>query len=368
MPAEREERVQGLVDQARRNDAILAVLQVEREALVRLRNEGQIDDEVLRTLLREPCAYRFDCDALASALRRSSCSRVISDLLTEARLAQCRATGNLSDSGRNRDAQHGNQGQLRSATLNYDWDALHTNLGLLVTYMKRVINGRVQRMYCVRVALFLIGTLLLGVMLSYLYQGIQTLYALDQIERERDQWQRPSDVIYALNLHEGSVVVDFGSGVGYFTLKLSPLVGKNGVVVAEDIRHQSLVFLRIRAFLRGQHNLKVIRGDTDDPRLPTGSADAVLILNAYHELTAPKPILHRLADSLKAGGRLVIVDRGPRSDGAEPRGTQPEHHELRPDLVEAEVRSAGFQIISRQDRFIDRPGDHQVWWLMVSRK
>ena len=53
MPAEREERIQGLVDQTRRNDAILAVLQVEREALIRLRNEGRIDDEVLRTLQRE---------------------------------------------------------------------------------------------------------------------------------------------------------------------------------------------------------------------------------------------------------------------------------------------------------------------------
>lgn len=53
MPAEREEHMQGLVDQTRRNDAILAVLQVERATLIRLRDERQIDDEVLRTLQRE---------------------------------------------------------------------------------------------------------------------------------------------------------------------------------------------------------------------------------------------------------------------------------------------------------------------------
>ena len=181
-------------------------------------------------------------------------------------------------------------------------------------------------------------------------------------------WQRPSDVIQALNLHEGSVVVDFGSGVGYFTLKLSPLVGKNGGVVAEDIRQQSLVFLRIRALLRGRHNVKTIRGETDDPELPAGFADAVLIANTYHELTAPKPILRHLADSLKTGGQLVILDRGPRSGVVESRETQAKHHELRPDSVETEVRSAGFEIISRQDRFIDRPGEDEVWWLMVARK
>jgi hypothetical protein len=37
-------------------------------------------------------------------------------------------------------------------------------------------------------------------------------------------------------------------------------------------------------------------------------------------------------------------------------------------LVETEVRSAGFEIISRQDQFIDHPADNQVWWLIVTRK
>ena len=53
MPAERREQVKGLLDRNCRNEAILAALQVEREALIRLRNEGRIDDEVLRTLQRE---------------------------------------------------------------------------------------------------------------------------------------------------------------------------------------------------------------------------------------------------------------------------------------------------------------------------
>lgn len=53
MPAEHEECIQGLVDQARRSATILEVLQAERAALIRLWDEGQIDDEVLRTLERE---------------------------------------------------------------------------------------------------------------------------------------------------------------------------------------------------------------------------------------------------------------------------------------------------------------------------
>jgi len=234
--------------------------------------------------------------------------------------------------------------------------------------MMPVPESRIRRTYRVRVALFLLGTVLLLLLLSYLYQGVQTLYALDRIESERDHWQRPSDVIQALNLREGCVVVDFGSGVGYFALKLSPVVGKSGSVVAEDIRRESLVFLRIRALVRSQSNLRTIRGKIDDPQLPAEFADAVLIANTYHELTEPKPILRHLAESLKPGGRLVIVDRGPRSGAAESREAQSEHHELRPDLVETEIRNAGFEIISRGDHFIDRPMDDQIWWLILARK
>jgi len=89
--------------------------------------------------------------------------------------------------------------------------------------MTPVPDSRIQRTYRIRVALFLIGVVLLLLVSSYLYQSVQTLYVLDKIERERDQWQRPADVIQALYLHEGSVVVDFGSGVWLLhTQTLSP--------------------------------------------------------------------------------------------------------------------------------------------------
>ena len=45
--------IQGLVNIATRQQAMLSVLQVERETLIRLRDEGQIDDEVMRVVQRE---------------------------------------------------------------------------------------------------------------------------------------------------------------------------------------------------------------------------------------------------------------------------------------------------------------------------
>jgi hypothetical protein len=62
------------------------------------------------------------------------------------------------------------------------------------------------------------------------YQFTQTLYQLHLAEGERDRWQRPGDVIAALNLKEGGIVAGVGCGVGYFSLKLAPKVAEHGSV------------------------------------------------------------------------------------------------------------------------------------------
>jgi ubiquinone/menaquinone biosynthesis C-methylase UbiE len=183
---------------------------------------------------------------------------------------------------------------------------------------------------------------------------------LDVVESERDQWQRPAEVLQALDLRPGNVVVDLGSGAGYFALKLSPIVGTEGQVLAVDIRKLSLSFLWIRALLSQKRNIRVVLSDEDDPRLPPGAVDAVLIANTFHELRDPKVMLGHVSRSLRPGGRLVIIDRGPRQRGAHA-------HEMDRAFVETEVQQAGFEIVNSQDHFIDRSGD-DPWWLTVARK
>jgi ubiquinone/menaquinone biosynthesis C-methylase UbiE len=212
-----------------------------------------------------------------------------------------------------------------------------------------------------RIVLFLVCAVIIFLGLNTLYSFANTLRELDAIESERDQWQRPSDVLRALDLGEGNTVADLGSGSGYFTLKLAPVVGKQGRVLAVDLRKLSLFFLWTRALLRGQHGVHVILGDEEDPRLLTESVDAVLICNTYHEFSHSEVILKRVNQSLRAGGRLVVVDRAPRSTDVE-RG-----HEVPLSVVEGELRQAGFEIVSRDDHFIDRAGD-DIWWLVIARK
>jgi predicted methyltransferase len=229
-------------------------------------------------------------------------------------------------------------------------------------------DRKLQQRYRIRVTLFALCLVSTLVVLWVVNDALQALNRLDRVERERDQWQHPVEVIQELNLKEGSAVADLGSGVGYFSLKLSDVVGKSGKVLPIDILKFPLYVLRIRALMDGRHNIRTILGDPDDPHLPAGSLDAVLIVNTYHELADSKAILVHVLQSLKPGGRLVVVDHGPIAGTTGIRSVEAGHHEISPDLVEAEIRGQGLEILRRQDHFADQPGEDHIWWLIVARK
>ena len=71
-------------------------------------------------------------------------------------------------------------------------------------------------------------------------------------------------------------------------------------------RDDSLAFLWIRALLGRHWNLHVIRGETEDPHLPAGPVDAVLVVNTFHELTMPESV---------AEGALLGNARGRQAGG-----------------------------------------------------
>jgi len=206
-----------------------------------------------------------------------------------------------------------------------------------------------------------------ALLLFVVQQAVATLTILTDVERERDGWQRPQEILQQLDVHPGNVVVDLGSGAGYFTLKLAPMVGRDGRVLAVDLRRQSLAFLWMRARLRSYRNIRIIQNEVDDPELPPGPVDAVLIANTYHELAEPEPILRALRASMRAGARLVVVDRAP-GDSGQSREEAAGHHEISARAAASDIKRQGFEEIWREERFIDRSPDGEAWWLVVFRK
>jgi ubiquinone/menaquinone biosynthesis C-methylase UbiE len=93
----------------------------------------------------------------------------------------------------------------------------------------------------------------------------------------------------------------------------------------------------------------------------------VLVANTYHELSNPKAILNHVFRSLVPGGRLVVIDRGPTSMNVPHRERDDHYHQLPAATVERELLQSGFEVIRRQDHFIEQPVE-ESWWLIVARK
>ncbi len=162
---------------------------------------------------------------------------------------------------------------------------------------------------------------------------------------DRDAWQKPDQVMDALGIADSSVVADLGAGGGWFTIRLARRVGPNGLVYAEDIQRQMIEAIARRLQREGLRNVRTILGTEDNPRLPASSLDAVLIVDAYHEIRKPLGLLRNVATALKPKGRLAIVEFRPGNGGPGP----PAAERVDPATVIRDAESTGFRVLKNED-------------------
>ncbi|HZL56461.1 MAG TPA: methyltransferase domain-containing protein [Bryobacteraceae bacterium] len=188
---------------------------------------------------------------------------------------------------------------------------------------------------------------------------------------ERLKEMRIPEIVAALRIGSGSVVADVGCGGGEYSVLLAGVVGNAGRVYCEDIsddKQWGLPAARRLVAKRHTRNITILRGGSDDPTLAVGSLDAVLIVNAYHEMPQYRSMLRHIRESLRPGGRLVIVDNRPQRTADRPREKQTGNHVLSVDLAAAELSEAGFHISDRRDSFIDNPDSESAHWLLAADK
>jgi ubiquinone/menaquinone biosynthesis C-methylase UbiE len=136
--------------------------------------------------------------------------------------------------------------------------------------------------------------------------GCNGLSKLDWTTLGRASWQRPEDVVRALDLRPGDRVADLGAGEGYFLPYLSEAVGSQGRVFAVEV--ESELAEQLEAQFADGDNVEVVLGRTDDPQLPDGSIDLALIVNTYHHIEDRPAYFTRLKRDLSASGRVAIID------------------------------------------------------------
>jgi SAM-dependent methyltransferase len=155
-------------------------------------------------------------------------------------------------------------------------------------------------------------------------------------EKERDDAGEPRQLVRLLGIGAGLTIADIGAGSGYYVVRLSPIVGPRGRIIAEDVVPEYLQGLRSRVRDLGLQNVVISPGEPHDPRLPPNSLDVAIMVHMYHEIAQPYGLLYNLVPALKPDARVGIVDAyGPTSEHGTP-----------PDLLRCELAAVGYRQIS----------------------
>jgi predicted methyltransferase len=181
-------------------------------------------------------------------------------------------------------------------------------------------------------------------------------------DRARDEGRNPSRVLDFFDIGPGDHVADLFAGGGYWTRILVPLVGAEGKVYSGNNPFYTGFFREaFDALLAEDAFANVVRVDGRADALPLpaeASLDAVLIVNAYHDLWLTdenRDTMNRaIFAALKPGGVLGIIDH----DAAAGAGNSVVEslHRIEKQVVIEEVRRAGF-MLADEGNFLRNPED-----------
>jgi ubiquinone/menaquinone biosynthesis C-methylase UbiE len=159
------------------------------------------------------------------------------------------------------------------------------------------------------------------------------------VRPERGAEEAPDAALDAIGIPRGATVADVGAGAGYFTWRMAERVGPAGKVYANDIQPEMLDLLRKNIAARHLTNVEPVLGAEDDPKLPPGQIDLILLVDVYHEFSQPQKMLRKMRESLKPDGRLVLLEYRKEDPNVPIR---PEH-KMSVEEVRAEVQPEGFR-------------------------
>src|SRR5438477_54268 len=124
------------------------------------------------------------------------------------------------------------------------------------------------------------------------YAGVMGVGGADWLVRpEREVEEEPDRALDLIGIARNSTVADIGAGNGYITWRMAERVGPKGKVYANDIQPEMLQLLRRNMQARKLANVETVLGEIDDPKLPAGALDLVILVDVYHEFSEPQKML-----------------------------------------------------------------------------
>ncbi|HEX6988220.1 MAG TPA: methyltransferase domain-containing protein [Bacillota bacterium] len=159
-----------------------------------------------------------------------------------------------------------------------------------------------------------------------------------QLEREAqiNAW------LDTLDLKPGDRFLDVGSGPGLASLLAAERVGPRGKIVALDINHEALAWLRHQARRRGLDGIETMVADAGAMPLPGASFTHALAALVLHHLADPPGVIAEIRRVLAPGGRLLVADYRPDGD---PGVGPPVDARIGADQAAAWMGAAGLRIL-----------------------
>ena len=175
--------------------------------------------------------------------------------------------------------------------------------------------------------------------------GVMSYRGAPWLERqEREAEENSAALLEKMDLKRGQTVADLGCGSGFYSRRMARLVGDEGTVFAVDIQPEMLGILRQLSEREGIENIAPILAKEDDPHLPPGEIDWILLVDVYHELQRPAPVLAKLSEALAPNGRIALVEF--RLDGDSAAHIKLDHR-MSPQQVLKEWEPAGFELVEQ---------------------
>ena len=157
---------------------------------------------------------------------------------------------------------------------------------------------------------------------------------------QRDEYQKPHEVIMALDLKEGERIADIGAGSGYFAFRIARHLGSTGRVYAVDINPDMIIHMNRAIRDKDIANVTTILAPPDDPLLPYHSIDRFFICDTWHHIQNQTEYLALMKRMLEPKGQIVMIDFQKREL---PVGPPAEMKIAKQDLI-AQMRANGFEL------------------------
>ena len=185
---------------------------------------------------------------------------------------------------------------------------------------------------------------------------------------KRDTWMKVNELMKLAQVDQGSAVADIGCHEGYLSIRLANEVGNLGKVYAVDVRQDRLDRLDEHLKDRKLTHVQTVLGDYNNPKLPLGQLDSVIIMDTYHEMESYMTILEHVKKALKPGGHILILEKLKKHMRDKSRDEQTDAHTLSSQYVKAELEEAGFEISEEIDNFGNwkNEKDKQMWILVAT--